>query len=608
MRGLRALFAVALTVAVAASAVLVFVLITRGRGEENGVAALPPPALSTAEDGGGRPTVLLLRAEATARHFADVPGADPDAYDRRIEAWRRRIDAAGGRASVVDETALASALGAGTVVVAPSAAALHEDTVARLAAAVEGGAGLVATWTYGLYGADGAWRGYAPLAALVGVRALAGADAAEAPRYVALHGRTSVTAGIPAGARIEIQPYDRPLPLTTDAAVGEFVDWSMLARDPAAPAPQTAVARAVHGRGRVVWLNFEPGAVVGGGAAAARVDRLVANALAWAGGRPLGDLETWPRGARAAAAIGLDAEHEFAAGGPIAARFAASNVPFTSFVLTTVAGDHPETLRALAAASEIASHTHDHRPLDEQSEDEQRAQLVESRAILAALTGRTVIGLRPPEERTNGDTLAALAATGYHWIIGWRDKDRAEPWVLESGGKAIVVLPRVPHDDFEYVVRRDGRDVGASWAAMRSDLEQVRRVGGFYFFDFHTQFWNAPAIRTGVRHLTGLRNLPGVWLATVGEVAAWWRTRSRAATRVARAGDGAVTVELASGAATPELGVVVYLADSSAGWSVEAVRGAAPAVVAVGGADGGLRLVFRDLAAGERRLVRLVRG
>jgi hypothetical protein len=50
----------------------------------------------------------------------------------------------------------------------------------------------------------------------------------------------------------------------------------------------------------------------------------------------------------------------------------------------------------------------------------------------------------------------------------------------------VVVLPRIPHDDFEYVVRRPGEDVAAAWASMRNDLQQVRRLGGFYFFDFHT--------------------------------------------------------------------------------------------------------------------------
>src|SRR6185436_2382323 len=117
----------------------------------------------------------------------------------------------------------------------------------------------------------------------------------------------------------------------------------------------------------------------------------------------------------------------------------------------------------------------------------------------------------PPEERTNGETLSALADSGYQWVVGWQEKDRAEPWVLEDSGKAVVVLPRIPHDDFEYVVRRPGEDVAAAWASMRNDLQQVRRLGGFYFFDFHTQFWDAPAIREGVQHLTGLRNLPGMW-------------------------------------------------------------------------------------------------
>ncbi|MEO6027733.1 MAG: polysaccharide deacetylase family protein, partial [Candidatus Binatia bacterium] len=319
-------------------------------------------------------------------------------------------------------------------------------------------------------------------------------------------------------------------------------------------------------------------------------------------------LETWPGGARAAAAIGLDAEHEFEKGTAIAARLAASNVPFTTFVLTKLADAHPDTVHALAATSELASHTHDHRALSDQDEDGQRAQLIESRTVLADLTGREIVGLRPPEERTNGDTLNALAYTGYHWVVGWRDKDCAEPWVLQAYGKAVVVLPRIPHDDYEYVVRRQGEDVASAWASMRSDLQQVRRLGGFYFFDFHTQFWDAPAIRAGVQHLTGLRNLPNVWLATVGDVAAWWRTRSRAAVRIASAGDDAVTVELASGTAARSIGVTVYVAGDPGRWIVEPVQGDAPAITVVVGSDDAVRLEYRDVTAGARRIARLRRG
>jgi hypothetical protein len=379
----------------------------------------------------------------------------------------------------------------------------------------------------------------------------------------------------------------------------------MLARADAGAGPQTAIARATHGRGRVVWMNFEPTAVVASGTGPARVSRLVRNALAWTGRTALGELATWPHGARAAAALGLDAEHVFENGAPIAARLAASAVPFTSFVLTSLADQHPDTLRALAATSEIASHTHDHKALSEQDAAGQRGELVESQRILAELTGREVIGLRPPEERTNGATLSALAESGYHWVVGWQEKDRAEPWVLEDGGKAVIVLPRIPHDDFEYVVRRSGEDSAAAWASMRSDLQQVRRLGGFYFFDFHTQFWDAPAIREGVQHLTGLRNLPGVWLATVGDVAAWWRLRSRAATRVVTEANGALTVEVASGLAAPALDVMVYLPSDPSGWQVEAVEGKTPTMVVVGGVEAAVRLEFRELPPNHHHICRL---
>ncbi|MEO6026659.1 MAG: hypothetical protein ABIR79_07335, partial [Candidatus Binatia bacterium] len=339
MRPLKLACAAALALVTVSAAALLFLLIVRGRSDENAVAALPPPALSTTGTVEAGPTVLLLRVEATARHFAAVPGAAADGYDRRVADWRQRLETAGARVRVLDESALIAALAsdenarAHVVVVAPSAAALHDDTVAHIVAAVDAGAGLIATWAFGLYGAEGTWRGYAPLTTLVDAEPLGAAAAGgEAPRYIALHGQTSVTVGLPAGARLEIQPYDQPLPLVTKAAVGDFVDWAMLVRGSGEVASQqTAVARATHGRGRVVWMNFEPGAVVGGGPAANRVTRLVENALAWTGRVARGDLETWPGGARAAAAIGLDAEHEFEKGTAIAARLAASNVPFTTF-------------------------------------------------------------------------------------------------------------------------------------------------------------------------------------------------------------------------------------------------------------------------------------
>lgn len=609
MRLVKLLFGVAVAVLVLSTAVLVYGLILRGRVGENAVAALPPPALSS-RDAGPAPSVLVLRSTATARYFAGVPGASAETYEHRIEGWRKRLGTLGIAARVVDEAALASETPRpGLVIVAPSAAALDDATVTALLGLVERGVGLVTTWAFALHDGEGRWRGYEPLRRVTGLAVLPdAAESGEPPRFVALHGQTSVTAGLPAGARLEIQPYDRPLPLTGPTAVADYVDWTMLVRESSTVATQqTAVARATVGAGRVVWLNFEPGALVGGGVGPDRMARLVANALAWTARAPLGALETWPNGARIAASLGLDAEHRFEESLTIAQRLDASQVPFTSFVLTSLAPGHADVLGVLARASELASHTHDHRALSAMDEDAQRWQLHESRDVILDMTGRSVVGLRPPEEQTNEHTVNALAESGYHWVVGWREKDQAEPWMLQSDGKGVVVLPRIPHDDFEYVVRRPGDDVAAAWRSMRSDLQQVQRLGGYYFFDFHTQFWDAPAIHRNVQHLTGLRNLPGVWLATVGEVATWWRTRARAAVRIDPDPDGGITVEVASGAAAPALGVVVYVPNEPEGWTVESVRGAAPTIAVVGGPDDAVRLAYRELGENDRRVTRLVR-
>lgn len=372
MRLLKLLFGVALGVLVVSTAALVATLIMRGRVGENAVAALPPPALSSRAPAAA-PSVLLLRSAATARHFANVPDGTADAYERRIEDWRRRLEGEGAAVRIVDEAAVrAQAHGRGLVLVAPSAAALDDATLARIVGLVEEGAGLIATWTFALHDAEDGWRGYGALARLAGLTLLPDGDRTEAPRFVALHGQASLTVGLPAGARLEIQPYDRPLPVTSAAAVGDYVEWSMLTRGSGASPPQTAITRATVGAGRVVWMNFEPAALVGGGVGPDRLAMLVRNALAWTSRTPLGALETWPNGARMAAALGLDAEDRFDESREIATRLAASQVPYTSFVLTSLASTHPDALAALAATSELASHTHDHRVLSAQGEDQQR--------------------------------------------------------------------------------------------------------------------------------------------------------------------------------------------------------------------------------------------
>jgi peptidoglycan/xylan/chitin deacetylase (PgdA/CDA1 family) len=601
------LFGLALAVAIAAAAVLVWILIS-------GAPAGAPTAVVSATDvavAAGAPTgrAIVVESAATRAYFGGVPGARPEAYDSRLAAWEARLRGAGYEVERRDVGALGSAPpGAPTTLVVPAAAALAEPDVRTILAAAEAGAGVIATWQFGLHRPDGSWSGYDALGRLAGVVPLADADAAEAgvPRFVALRGGGPLAAGLPAGARMEVEPYDAPLPVRGPDAAADWVRWEILPFGaPGHPISPTAVAARRLGRGRVVWLGFDVRAVVRTGDADAWVERLLANALAWVGQRPVVALERWPRAARSASMLGLDVEMDFAAGRAVAAQARAARTPLTAFAVSMLARDDPATVQALAGAGEVASHTHDHQPLAGRGLDAQVRELEESRALLERLVGRPVVGLRPPEERTDAETLVALVRAGYRYVAGLPDKDRAEPSIVGVDGGPLTVVPRVQRDDYEWVVRRPLGDAALVAAAIEADRAYVADLGGVAFFDFHTQYADDPGIAAGVAALLARPLAADEWRATGAEIADWWAQRAAVTAELDPAGPRAAVLRVASVEAIAHIAAEVHAPDAWTALRIDGPGGDAD-VVAPPVPGGPFRVELSRLRAGETRRVRLV--
>jgi peptidoglycan/xylan/chitin deacetylase (PgdA/CDA1 family) len=607
----RILLTLSATTALAASACLAFVLVVSSGDDGTAAADRPlPPLAPGAVDPGTPVPLLLLRSAPTADWFARA-GGEPGSYDRMVDAWEARLRALGHEVARIDDAALARGIDVPDVVprpviVAPAPAALDDAAVAALQDAVRRGAGLIATWQLAIHRPDGSWRGYAPLTALVGATPLAPADAGAVgtPRYATLLGGTALTANLPAGARLEVQPADVPLLVTAPGAVADWTRWEMLPfGEDAHPVRPTAIAQAAVARGRVVWMDFDPAGLVAAGPGRGWVETLVAQSVRWTAGEPLAEIATWPGGVRTAAMLSMDTEHRFDAARGVAQRFADAGMPLTAFAVSSLATGHADTVQALAAAGEVGSHTDDHRPLAGRPFAEQVEQLTRSRDVLSALADAPVVGFRPPEEETDAETAQALVQAGYRYLAGPRDKNRAEPFVEDVDGTPLVVLPRIPRDDFEFVVRNP-LDPAGTWTAIQRDFQQVRRLGGLYLFDFHTQYAEEPGSADAVRHLLGLRALPDVWAATGRDVARWWALRAGAKVRVARPQPTRLVVTVTATQAVEGLTVLVHLpVDRPVAHLLASPGGAAPLLATT--APGTIRLVFEALAADAERRVDL---
>ena len=489
-----------------------------------------------------------------------------------------------------------------SLLILPSAAVLSDLAVDELERFVRAGHGLVASWQLGLYRPDGTWRGYGVLERLFGVHGLSRDSELGDLRFFALHAGHALTAGLPAGLRLEIQPYDVPLLVDAQDPDADWVRWELLPLGENASLRPAAVVHASPGTGRAVWLDFEPAAVPP--ASRVAMDGLLRNALAWAGGEPLATLDVWPNGAALAAFFALDTEDKFAAASAAADLFEQAETRGTFFCVSALAEANRDTFARLVRTGEIGSHTDDHRVLKGQPAAEQERHLLTSAKTLTALGASDVVGFRPPEEEVDEHTLTAARRAGYLYVAGTRDKDRSEPHLSPEG---VVVLPRIPRDDFHWFVHEGVNDPDRLTSAWRADLAQIRRLGGLFFFSFHTQSLDRPALVAGLKALLADTADPTVWRASGAEIATWWRARAGVSVRVEPVDAGHVRVILTARDPVPALGVKVFLPRLPRHLEARVAAGTQPAdVIIVPDPEPSVHLVARELRAGTTQIIDLV--
>jgi len=130
--------------------------------------------------------------------------------------------------------------------------------------------------------------------------------------------------------------------------------------------------------------------------------------------------------------------------------FEAADARGTFFTVSDIADSHPELVDdVVTAGHEIASHTHTHRYLSGLSGPDRRAELVDSKAQLEAVSGTTVGGFRAPSFDVADGHFDEVSEAGYTYdssvvpcrtIPGWYggEFDTREP------SRATAIDPEAP--------------------------------------------------------------------------------------------------------------------------------------------------------------------
>jgi peptidoglycan/xylan/chitin deacetylase (PgdA/CDA1 family) len=475
---------------------------------------LPPARLSS-------PVRVAVIRDPAAASFYDAPAT----LDSIVQAWRDELIAIGAQVRVVHPSALDAGPTA-QVLVIPSAPCMTVATREAIELAQSRGQGVIVTGRAGLYDAGCRSIGYGLIVGLTGASRAAVLD----PRgmvYVVLPAGTPLSADIPPGARIELNPAGQ-LALRRHGRDAYYADYA-LQPQPAGGAAllDGAVTRATRGKARVVYFGFELRDVVPRAWNRAVLRLLVRNSVAWAGRLPQAWIEPWPDGRRAAAVFAQDVEAQFANARYALDSLRAVGVPGTFFLTSRFALRNRRLSRALAAAGEVGTHSEDHRRLGGAPGELQRERLRTTQRELARLLGAPVAGLRPPEEQFDTATMAAWLAAGGRYLFGVNDARAAAPELLRIGQDTLVLVGRISGDDFAMAGFGKDGETHFMTTLFLNELSQMRALGGLYLFSYHSQLLARPElVPVLARVARQVAADSSIWAATTGEVAGWWRERA----------------------------------------------------------------------------------
>ena len=474
--------------------------------------------------------VVIVRDEAAAS-FYDSPAK----LDAIVASWRDALNAVSARVRVLS-SAEAREDRAARVLVVPSSPCLTVATREAIEDAGARGVGVILTGAAGTFDAGCRPLGYGMIVGATGASRVAELEHREMT-YVTLPAASPLAADIPAGARLDLHP-GRQIALRHPTRDAFYSDYTLQPQpaDKETLLDAALVHASINGH-RVVYWGFELSDVVGRPWDRAIARLLVRNSVAWAAAHPLAAIEPWPNGKQAAASIAQDVEAGFAN-----ARFAAESLRAagvrSSFYLTTRLAQRYERLtQYLAESGEVGTHGDNHSLLGGLSSDEQRARVASTQRDLHALVGREASGLRPPEEQFDTATMSAWLAAKGTYLFGANDSRAAAPELLRVGDDTLVLVGRVGSDDFAATARH-APTAAALASIFLNEYQRVRALGGHYVLSYHSQVLAkpelVPALATVARRLA---SDTAVWIATVGDVADWWRARAEIETRVRITGD-----------------------------------------------------------------------
>lgn len=255
----------------------------------------------------------------------------------------------------------------------------------------------------------------------------------------------------------------------------------------------------------------------------------------------------WPKGTRSAAVFTFDVDDEYvmrhiygeqsyyltqgqydtrAGSWRILELLRKNEVKGTFCVVGKVAEARPDVVEAIKKdGHEIATHGYDHTPYYKLSRTKEKQDILKTIRAIQKVTGERPIGHRTPEWNPSLNTISLLGEIGgFLWDSDYLNDDL--PYRIptsKSKRSSIIELPvAATLDDWPLIIEA-GMSPAQVTEVWKDEFNVLHEEGKLFLLTAHPLISGRPVwSKVLIELITHVKSSNDVWIATAGEVAAWW--------------------------------------------------------------------------------------
>jgi peptidoglycan/xylan/chitin deacetylase (PgdA/CDA1 family) len=540
--------------------VLIFFLILRNIFGNFSTAALIPDFEQLQNYfSGKKPAVAVLYSKYTENMLPEGSSWLKD----NVGTWRKFLADSKTKFDIIDDEVIESGKHYDyKVIILPGAKSLSDREIANLKKYLDDGGSIFASSGTASYSADGKWRGWEFFSEVFGMKFSREISGEELSKVHTIRGGLPLTAGIPTGYLLKIAAWDRPIAVEVlDPRTTQVSFWynyrlqSGLVRE---EIKKTAgIVNGTYGKGRFVWMGFEPNSVIGTKDDYTYYDRLFKNSMSWLTYAPMGFVREWPDEYNAAAVIAPSFKRDIDNIQNMLDILSTEKVKATFFIDENAGTKNKNLIRALSNYGELAalidigylnSVDDTVNTLDDVKIQSQKLKQV--KASFEELTKKPLNGLLPYNGLFDNNTLQALVNSGYLYVLTDSLTDRSVPKAVYLNKERIMSMTKTARDDYEVI-----RDFGLSeprfqFYTYQEDIDRILFEGGMYILKLHNDY-QLRAENTGVvKELIRDLKKKKFWITTADEIGEWAKKRSHVDVRIDKRGDTRVVVRISNSGLT----------------------------------------------------------